>query len=75
MITAPTVVMHGLADKLMRTLGGRAIATSIRRARFVLFPGMGHELPEPLWDQIIGELNATFIEGRARSSDVLDSAG
>jgi hypothetical protein len=29
----------------------------------------------PLWDQIIGELNATFIEGRARSSDVLDSAG
>jgi hypothetical protein len=72
MITAPTVVIHGLADKLMRPLGDRAIATSIRRARFVL---MGHELPEPLCDQIVGELNVTFAEGRARSSDVLDSAG
>jgi pimeloyl-ACP methyl ester carboxylesterase len=75
MITAPTVIIHGLADKLMRPVGGRAIATSIRRARFVLFPGMGHELPEPLWDQIVGELNVTFAEGRARASDVLDSAG
>lgn len=74
-ITAPTVVIHGLADKLMRPVGGRAIATSIPRARFVLFPGMGHELPEQLWDQIVGELGVTFNEGRARACDVLDSAG
>jgi len=26
----------------------------------VLFDGMGHELPEPLWDDIVGELQATF---------------
>jgi pimeloyl-ACP methyl ester carboxylesterase len=74
-ITVPTVVIHGLADKLMRPVGGRAIATSVRRARFVLFPGMGHELPEPLWDQIVGELHATITEGAATSADVLDSAG
>jgi hypothetical protein len=28
----------------------------------VLFDGMGHELPEPLWDVIVGELKTTFAE-------------
>lgn len=59
-ITAPTVVLHGKADKLMRPSGGRAIAKAIANARLVLFDGMGHELPEPLWDDIIGELETTF---------------
>jgi hypothetical protein len=26
----------------------------------VLFDGMGHELPEQLWDQVIGELKSNF---------------
>ncbi|RAV17055.1 alpha/beta hydrolase [Mycolicibacterium sp. GF69] len=59
-ITAPTVVLHGKADKLMRPSGGRAIARAIKDARLVLFDGMGHELPEPLWDDIIGELKTNF---------------
>jgi pimeloyl-ACP methyl ester carboxylesterase len=59
-ITAPTVVMHGLADKLMRPSGGRAVARAIDDARLVLFDGMGHELPEQLWDRVIGELTGTF---------------
>ncbi|MBB2989805.1 pimeloyl-ACP methyl ester carboxylesterase [Mycolicibacterium iranicum] len=61
-ITAPTVVIHGKADKLMRPSGGRAIARAIPNARLVLFDGMGHELPEPLWDDIVGELKTTFAE-------------
>lgn len=60
LISAPTVVIHGLADKLMRPRGGRAIADAINRSRLVLFEGMGHDLPEPLWDQIISELTTTF---------------
>ena len=59
-ITAPTVVIHGRADKLMRPAGGRAIASAIPGARLVLFDGMAHDLPEPLWDDIIGELVITF---------------
>ncbi|MDZ7885540.1 MAG: alpha/beta hydrolase [Mycobacterium sp.] len=58
--SAPTVVIHGKADKLMRPSGGRAIARAIPGARLVLFDGMGHELPEPLWDDIIGELKSNF---------------
>ncbi|MCK0173764.1 alpha/beta fold hydrolase [Mycolicibacterium sp. F2034L] len=60
--TAPTVVIHGKADKLMRPSGGKAIAKAIPNARLVLFDGMGHELPEPLWDEIVGELKTTFAE-------------
>ena len=59
-ITAPTVVIHGRADKLMRPAGGRAIASAIPGARLVLFDGMAHDLPEALWDDIIGELVITF---------------
>lgn len=61
-ITAPTVVIHGRADKLMRPSGGRAVAKAIRRSRLVLFDGMGHDLPEPLWDDIVAELTTTFAE-------------
>jgi pimeloyl-ACP methyl ester carboxylesterase len=61
-ITAPTVVIHGKADKLMRPSGGKAIAKAIPNARLVLFDGMGHELPEPLWDDIVTELQKTFAE-------------
>lgn len=59
-VNAPTVVLHGRADKLMRPSGGRAVARAIDDARLVLFDGMGHELPEQLWDRVIGELTATF---------------
>ncbi len=62
-ITAPTVVLHGRADKLQRPVGGRAVARAIRGARLVLIDGMGHDLPEQLWDRLIGELTATFAQG------------
>lgn len=59
-ITAPTVVIHGRADKLMRPAGGRSIAAAIPGARLVLFDGLAHDLPAALWDDIIGELVITF---------------
>lgn len=61
---APTVVIHGRADKLMRPLGGRAVARAIDDARLVLFDGMGHDLPQQLWDQVVGVLTNNF--GKAR---------
>ena len=61
-ITAPTVVLHGRADKLQRPFGGRVVARAIRGGRLVLLDGMGHDLPEQLWGRIIGELTATFAD-------------
>ncbi|WP_167106160.1 alpha/beta fold hydrolase [Mycobacterium sp. DL592] len=64
-ISAPTVVIHGRADKLMRPTGGRAIASAIPNARLVLIDGMAHDLPEALWDDIVGELKTTFSEANS----------
>jgi pimeloyl-ACP methyl ester carboxylesterase len=61
-VTAPTVVIHGRADKLMRPSGGRAIAHAIKGARLVLIDGMAHDLPEALWDEVVSELKTNFAE-------------
>jgi pimeloyl-ACP methyl ester carboxylesterase len=45
----PALVLHGDSDMLVRPAGGRATAAAIPGAQFVLFPGMGHDLPAPLW--------------------------
>jgi pimeloyl-ACP methyl ester carboxylesterase len=57
---APTVVIHGRADKLARPSGGRAVARAIDGARLVLFDGMGHDLPQQLWDRVISVLTSNF---------------
>jgi pimeloyl-ACP methyl ester carboxylesterase len=52
-IQAPTVVIHGTADKLVSPSGGKATARAIPGARLVLIRGMGHDLPRGAWPQII----------------------
>jgi pimeloyl-ACP methyl ester carboxylesterase len=61
-IVAPTVVIHGRSDKLVRPSNGRAVARSINGARLVLFDGMGHDLPQQLWDRLIGALTTNFAK-------------
>ena len=51
-IAAPTLVIHGKADKLVRPSGGRATAKAISGARLLEIPGMGHDLPPEVWPQI-----------------------
>jgi len=57
-ITAPTLVISGEDDPLIKVQGGRDTAARIPGARFVSYPGMGHNLPEELWPQIIDEICA-----------------
>ena len=59
-ITAPTVVLHGSADPMVRPRNGRAVAAAIPGARFVVVDGMGHDLPEPVWRPIIETLTENF---------------
>jgi pimeloyl-ACP methyl ester carboxylesterase len=57
-VRAPTVVIHGSRDPLVRPVAGRSVAEAIPGARFVLVPGMGHDLPPEVWPLIAGELVA-----------------
>jgi pimeloyl-ACP methyl ester carboxylesterase len=59
-ITAPTVVLHGSADPMVRPRNGRAVAAAIPGARFAVVDGMGHDLPEPVWRPIIEALCENF---------------
>ena len=52
-VTAPTLVIHGRDDRLVAPSGGKATAKAIAGARLLLLDDMGHDLPRPLWPQII----------------------
>ncbi len=60
-ITAPTVVLHGSADPMLRVRNGRALAAAIPGARLVVVDGMGHDLPEPVWRPIVETLRENFV--------------
>jgi pimeloyl-ACP methyl ester carboxylesterase len=55
-ISAPTLVIHGTDDPLLRPAHGRALAASIPGARFEQIPGMGHGFFSPGLPSRIGQL-------------------
>ena len=59
-ITAPTVVIHGSDDPMVRPRNGRSLARVIDGARYVVVDGMGHDLPEPVWRPVVEALAENF---------------
>jgi len=51
-VTAPTLVIHGEADPLVPLAGGQDTAAHIKGAALKTIPGMGHDLPLELVDEI-----------------------
>lgn len=60
-LRVPTVVIHGLADKMVHVSGGRATAAAVPGAELLLIDGMGHDLPVPLYE--------TFVNALRRNAD------
>ena len=54
----PVLVLHGDQDPILRVSAARATARAVTGARLVIFPGMGHELPAPLWPAIARDVRA-----------------
>ena len=52
-VSAPTLVIHGDADPLIRVEGGHDTADAIPGARLLVIEGMGHDLPRPAWPRIL----------------------
>jgi pimeloyl-ACP methyl ester carboxylesterase len=67
-IEAPTVVIHGDRDPLIRPANGRLIARTIPGAELVTVPGMGHDLPQQLWARIADALTANADRARAAAA-------
>jgi pimeloyl-ACP methyl ester carboxylesterase len=63
-IKAPTLVIHGTVDKMIRPSGGRATAKAIPGARLQMIEGMGHDLPRGAWPLLLDA-----ISEHARAAD------
>jgi pimeloyl-ACP methyl ester carboxylesterase len=68
-ITAPTLVIHGTADRLVRPSGGMATTSVIPGARLMLIEGMGHDLPSAAWPELLDA-----IAGHAHAADQVPAA-
>ena len=62
----PTLVIHGLADRMCDVSGGRATASAIPQAELALIEGMGHDLAPGLRGQLAERIAAFVwsVEGR-----------
>ncbi|MGO9504109.1 MAG: alpha/beta fold hydrolase [Streptosporangiaceae bacterium] len=52
----PVLVLHGDQDPILRVSAARATARAIDGARLVVLPGVGHDLPAPLWPAIASDV-------------------
>jgi pimeloyl-ACP methyl ester carboxylesterase len=73
-ITAPTLVIHGTADKLVAPSGGRATARAIPGARLLMIEGMGHDLPRGAWPQLIDAIVENASHASAGAAAVAQTA-
>ncbi len=69
-VRVPTTVVHGLRDRMVHVSGGRATARAIPGAELRLVPGMGHDLPEGLFGQLVDAISSSARRSsRAPSPD------
>jgi pimeloyl-ACP methyl ester carboxylesterase len=52
-VTVPTLVIHGLADRMVHVSGGRATSLAVPRSELLLIDGLGHDIPPELWPTLV----------------------
>ena len=65
-IGVPTLVVHGDSDPLINVSAGRRTAELIAGAELLIIPGMGHDLPRPVWPALADAVSA--LADRAEGS-------
>jgi pimeloyl-ACP methyl ester carboxylesterase len=66
-VRAPTLVIHGTVDPLVRPASGKDTAASIPGAKLLMIEGMGHALPIPMWPEIIDAIDKHAHAASARA--------
>ena len=56
-ITQPVLAINGDEDPFIRPAAGQKIAETVQNGRFVLVHRMGHLFAEPLWQQLVSEID------------------
>ena len=60
-LSVPTLVIHGNADPLVPVAAGRDTAAAIAGARYLEIDQLGHDLPEPVMDDIVEAISAHIL--------------
>ncbi|MEI2714550.1 MAG: alpha/beta fold hydrolase [Nocardioides sp.] len=58
-LRVPSLVIHGLSDRMVHVSGGRATAAAIPGAELILVPGMGHDMPPALFGDFAEAIRRT----------------
>ena len=58
-VRVPTLVVHGMRDKMVHVSGGRATSQAIPGAELMLLDGLGHDIPEELWPTLVTAVRRT----------------
>jgi pimeloyl-ACP methyl ester carboxylesterase len=58
-VRVPTLVVHGLADRMVHVSGGRATAAAVPGAELLLVGGMGDDLPPELFETFVDAIDRT----------------
>lgn len=69
-IQMPTLILAGQGDALIDHRASLKLHELIPDASLVLYSGMGHELPEPLWESIVSNI----VANAAQASRVTERA-
>jgi pimeloyl-ACP methyl ester carboxylesterase len=59
-VDVPSLVIHGMNDKMVHVSGGRATSHALRGSELLLVPGMGHDVPK--------DLHVTFVDAIERTA-------
>jgi pimeloyl-ACP methyl ester carboxylesterase len=66
----PAAVVHGTADKMVHVSGGRATARAIPGAELLVIDGMGHDMPDELFETLTEVIRRTADRaGRNTTAD------
>jgi pimeloyl-ACP methyl ester carboxylesterase len=57
-VKAPTLIVYGQDDPIVRPSGSKALARAISGSRIIGYPRMGHDLPKHMWSDLIGQMTA-----------------
>lgn len=72
-ISAPTLVINGDRDLMIDPTGGIATAKAVHGARHIVIPGMGHHLPEDLFETITEHIAAHALSVQERGCNARTS--
>ncbi len=64
-LSVPTLVIHGSKDSLIDPSGGRRTAELIPAATYLEIEGMGHDIPQIHWPEIVSAIVAVAAQAEA----------